>query len=597
VSTRTRARLTTLAVGYARRSTDRQEQSIGDQRDTVETYAMQHGYEIIDWYVDDAISGAGVEERQAFLHMVEDARVPGCAFKAVLVYDVKRFGRLDNDETGYYRHLLRMAGVDVVYVAEGFNGDDTDDLLRPVKQWQARQELKDLSRVTIRGLLSRGRGGWWLGGVPPYGYDLAYYDEHGDFLMIVRYLTQTVKEVLDGEGHVQRRLGKGDHLMISKSDHARPVPSSPDRVEIVQRIFLWYVRDGMGFRSIADQLNAEGIPSPRGGKWSMTTVRSMLRNPVYTGDMVWNRRTMAKFHRVAGGRAVARRSAGCSAVDDNERDDWMVTRDAHPNLIDRRTFELAQARRKERQKHYKHNYRRGHGARSNYLLTGLIVCAHCGHNWQGYTVRKGRRRKDGSQIKTEYYICSGYITKGTSVCRRSVVPRKEIEGGVFEAIRGHVRHYVRTPAGKVRLRRALARRLGAETVDPEQAERLRRERDDTLGKINGILDNITATNREFADRRIAELKKQLRRVEARLDESRLKLEKQPDLEALTDELLAYMRTLDQMVAEGTVAQKRRFIRAFVKRIDVDPDSQERRIQLMQLPLRALASAPLYLSQE
>jgi len=34
----------------------------------------------------------------------------------------------------------------------------TDDLLRPVKQWQARQELKDLSKVAIRGLLSKGQG-------------------------------------------------------------------------------------------------------------------------------------------------------------------------------------------------------------------------------------------------------------------------------------------------------------------------------------------------------------------------------------------------------------------------------------------------------
>ena len=64
-------------------------------------------------------------------------------------------GRVDNDEAGYYRHLLRMHGVDVRYVSENFNGDATDDLLRPVKQWQARQESKDLSKVTIRGLLSK----------------------------------------------------------------------------------------------------------------------------------------------------------------------------------------------------------------------------------------------------------------------------------------------------------------------------------------------------------------------------------------------------------------------------------------------------------
>jgi hypothetical protein len=62
--------------------------------------------------------------------------------------------------------------VEVRYVSENFNGDATDDLLRPVKQWQARQESKDLSKVTIRGLLSKSDTGCWMGGVPPHGYDL-----------------------------------------------------------------------------------------------------------------------------------------------------------------------------------------------------------------------------------------------------------------------------------------------------------------------------------------------------------------------------------------------------------------------------------------
>ena len=76
-------------------------------------------------------------------------------FGFIIVYDVKRFGRVDNDEAGYYRHLLRVHGVEVLYATEGFDGGEADDLLRPVKQWQARQESRDLSKVTIRGLVSK----------------------------------------------------------------------------------------------------------------------------------------------------------------------------------------------------------------------------------------------------------------------------------------------------------------------------------------------------------------------------------------------------------------------------------------------------------
>ena len=200
---RTRTQTTKAAVVYLRRSTDRQEQSIGDQRKAIEAFAGEHNCQIIDIYIDDAISGAGVDDRGAFLKMIRDAQRTACPFRFILVYDVRRFGRLDPDETGYYRHQLRQAGVEVVYIAEDFNGGD--DLMRPVKQWQVRQELKDLSKVTIRGLLSKADGGWWLGGVPPHGFDLAYFNLAGRFLFVVRYMSDGTKQILDEKGNRHKK--------------------------------------------------------------------------------------------------------------------------------------------------------------------------------------------------------------------------------------------------------------------------------------------------------------------------------------------------------------------------------------------------------
>jgi len=194
--------------------------------------------------------------------------VAASTVRHVLVYDIKRFGRLDNDEAGFYRFQLRKAGVEVVYTSEGFNGDDTDDLLRPVKQWQARQESRELSKVTIQGLLYRSDEGWWSGGLPPYGYDLAYCALDGRFLMVVRYDDDLNRLLLDEDGNVTRVVPRGESLALSKRDRCRLVPSTPERVHVVRDIFAWYVTEGLDFKGIADRLNQQGMPSPRGGKWS-----------------------------------------------------------------------------------------------------------------------------------------------------------------------------------------------------------------------------------------------------------------------------------------------------------------------------------------
>lgn len=214
----------TTAVGYVRRSTDRQEQSIDDQKKALKAYAAEHALRLNKFYVDDAISGTSTAKRKGFLQMVKDAESSNCRFRSIIVYDIKRFGRLDNDEAGYYRHLLRTHGVEVRYVNENFNGDPTDDLLRPVKQWQARQESKDLSKVTIRGLLSKAEGGWWMGGVPPYGYDLKYENSESKFLFIIRYMPDRTKRLLDKKGNLVRTLAKDESIQVTKKTEQGSFP-------------------------------------------------------------------------------------------------------------------------------------------------------------------------------------------------------------------------------------------------------------------------------------------------------------------------------------------------------------------------------------
>ena len=86
------------AVAYLRRSTDRQEQSLDDQRTAIRQFADEAGLTITAEYIDDAVSGSTSEARDGFQRMIADAQNARRNFDIVLTYDVKRFGRVDTDE-------------------------------------------------------------------------------------------------------------------------------------------------------------------------------------------------------------------------------------------------------------------------------------------------------------------------------------------------------------------------------------------------------------------------------------------------------------------------------------------------------------------
>jgi DNA invertase Pin-like site-specific DNA recombinase len=91
----------TRTVGYVRRSTDRQEQSIDDQKKALKLYAAENDLQFLKFYIDDAISGTSAIGRRAFQQMIEDAQSQSRPFDIIVVYDIKRFGRVDNYEARY----------------------------------------------------------------------------------------------------------------------------------------------------------------------------------------------------------------------------------------------------------------------------------------------------------------------------------------------------------------------------------------------------------------------------------------------------------------------------------------------------------------
>lgn len=640
-----RPRREQVAVGYVRRSTDRQEQSIPDQKKVIEKYALDHDIALRKFYIDDAISGTSTVGRKAFQTLMEDARKPNCEFGLVIVYDVKRFGRIDNDEAGYYRHVLRSFGVEVIYASENFTGDRTDDLLRPVKQWQAREESKDLSKVTIRGLLSRatnygralpstfstngssihpsgrtsssgssggaeGVGGWWMGGAPPFGYDLAYESQTGEFLFHLRYMRDGTKTMFDRKWKEVRTLQRRETVAVSRRDRCRLVPSDAERVKVVKEIFKLYVEERRGFKAIADALNRKGVPAPRGrewsehygGLWTLSSVRSILLNPVYGGDMVWNRRTDARFHRIVQGGAVERKGLDRRRLEWNDERDWIVVPDAHEALVPRRVWQRARqllAEKPESRMQVGVNPRTGReagepergpraiawsGPRGKFLLSGLIVCSRCGSRYEG-RINYGKRSpdEDGRRKKTYVYGCGGHIRRGKSVCSLGAVPQMAMEMAVVDAVLGYYEP-LRGAGARAKITTLLHVQAA---IDVEGNEAKRAEASKRLkqmdGKIRNLLDNLTPTNRELVDRRIEELERERAVIEHELEAIDYLAASLAGVDEAVAETATFLASLEATLREGEQIERQAAIRRCVKSLTINVEQRAADIAIHQVP--------------
>lgn len=113
------------AVIYARYSSERQnEQSIEGQIRIIKSFAEREGYNIIDSYIDKAITGR-TDDRPSFQKMIEASK--NHAFKYVLVYKLDRFSRSRYD-SAIYKKILSDNGVKVISATENI-GENPEGII------------------------------------------------------------------------------------------------------------------------------------------------------------------------------------------------------------------------------------------------------------------------------------------------------------------------------------------------------------------------------------------------------------------------------------------------------------------------------------
>src|SRR5580698_2367860 len=241
------------AAQYLRMSTDHQQYSLDNQADAIAQYAAQHGFQVVKTYSDAAKSGLRLKNRPGLKQLLGDVMEGQSDFRAVLVYDVSRWGRFqDMDEAAHYEYLCKSSGVPIHYCAEMFENDDSVSglILKAVRRTMAREYSRELSAKVKRGQFRLANLGYKLGGTAVYG--------------------------------LRRQL-----LDI----HVSLVPGPSDEIGIVTEIYRYFSDDHRSPTWIAARLNRQRVPYFRGTQWKAGTIRNILQDPRYIGTQVWGRTT------------------------------------------------------------------------------------------------------------------------------------------------------------------------------------------------------------------------------------------------------------------------------------------------------------------
>lgn len=575
------------AAIYLRCSTDKQDLSTKHQRSEIQRLSQPDGYLIVIEEADEGISGTSMKGRLGLERLMREAMTPQRRFDYILVYDYSRLSRGTPFEAIALIQRLREVGVEVISVTEPMSGNDLDYVMLPLRQLEAHTAVKKTSKNTLLGQARRASEGAWIGGAPPYGYDLIYVSAKGDPYTRIRSLESGERALLKPDGSLDRMLAKKERTVRSNEDRTRLSLGTPERVELVRRMFALYI-EGFGYKAIADRLNHERILSPRNGNysnkakagWSRSTIKSILDNPVYTGDSTWNRRTGGKFHRRTGGQAVERPLVERAKVDRNDVADHVTAANAHPAIVDRETFEHVQRLQRNRRTAAPHHT--GRSKNSRYLLSGRIHCGHCRHTYIGQTVNKGKRHVDGSPVQTFYYLCGGYAAKGTSTCRKAPLPKEMIETAVLGAIGEQVRTFIED-GGDTLLRRVIKKALAPDPAVDENRKRLERRADEVARRIDELIELISATNKEFIDRKLETLKAERDQLNDQLAELGAQQNRLGSIDALVDEALESIRGLSELLAEGSLEEKKELVALMVEKVDVDPVGRTARVYMRKFP--------------
>ena len=342
-------------------------------------------------YSDNGRTGT-VFDRPAWNRLMDDVRTG--KIQCIVVRDLSRFGR-DYVETGsYLEKIFPALGTRFISVKENFDnftcGNAMESLSVSLQNLVNAMYSRDISKKVSTALRAQMETGRFRNRNLPYGY-----------------------------------LWNEDKTAYVVDEEAAAV---------VRQIFEWKLRE-VSVYTIVERLKAGGIESPerhkrragtrnggniQGEGWCPSTIRGILQNRAYIGEMVCGKSETALY------KGLKKHIT--------EMDKWIVVPDAHPPIVSVSDFEAVERQMQEDSAHRETAMEWSADIRAGMidLFAGKIFCADCGKR-----MYYKRQRICGCKNVTfrGVYDCSTHVRRGHATCFNHFIRQDALNEKVFNAIR------------------------------------------------------------------------------------------------------------------------------------------------------------------
>lgn len=249
-------------------------------------------------YYDNGCTGTNFS-RTSFEELIRDVKTG--EINCIIVKDLSRLGRNYIETEQYIKVLFPFLNVRFIAINDNFDTlNPDDDITVSLKNIVNDAYAKDISKKIFSAKQTQMLKGEFVGNIPPFGYEKSKANPHK--LVVNETTGQIVKKIFDLKQ--QKRTNTEIARILNESGEIAPMT-------------YWYGRGVVHHQKYANRI------------WEATTVKVILRNQTYTGDMVQGKKQKC----LAEGR---------TKVKAQKQGNYVIVKNTHEPLIEKSIFEKVQ---------------------------------------------------------------------------------------------------------------------------------------------------------------------------------------------------------------------------------------------------------------